>query len=254
MILLHRVTSFTVAIVTGVIYALLIFRPQNSTGFFIVLGALLVLLIARLLKWEFKRFSFWVFCGTPLFFFASSILFFLFLEDQLSKIILATLVTFGVWLYTENIFSFYHLPSTYQPYALEYLSLTLYIGSAFFFTSGSYAAQLFLNLPVWLPALAVFWAVLFATIGVFWVSKIPHDKTVLFGITGAVLMTELYMMLAQLPTGFIVNASVFSVFLYLYLGISRAHALDKLTKVVLNRYVSIGIFLILVIFLTAKWT
>lgn len=253
MILLHRITSFAVALTVAIGYLLLIFRPTESVGLFSVLIVLLSLLLARLLKWEVKRFSFWVFFGTPMFFVLSSVFFFLFLEDDISKIALGLFVTFGAWLYAENIFAFYHLPSSYQPYALEYLSLVMYVASAFFFTSGSYGAQLFLLLPVWVPAIAVFWAVLFATVGVFWVSKVAQDQSVLFALSGAALLTEVYMMLALLPTSFIVNAAAFSVFLYLYLGLSRAHVLDKLSKQVLQRYLAVGAVLLLAILITAKW-
>lgn len=253
MILLHRLTAFAVALLTAIGYAVLVYAPVGNIGWLVVIGVLLTLLLGRLLKWEVRRFSFWVFFGTPIFFILSSVFFFLFLENELLKILLGLFVTFGTWLYAENIFAFYHLPSAYQPYALEYLSLVLYVATAFFFTSGSYGAQLFLLLPVWVPAAAIFLAVLFATIGVFWVSKVTHEQSIIYAISGAVLMTELYMMLAMLPTSFVVNASAFSVFLYLYLGLSRAHVLDKLTKTVLKRYIAVGVILLLAIFATAKW-
>lgn len=253
MILLHRITSFAVALTVGLLFFLLTVFPNIGVGFFVALGIIIALLLARLLKWEVTRFSFWVFFGTPVFFLASSIFFFLFLEQGFEKTLLSLFVTLGVWLYAENIFAFYHLPSAYQPYALEYLSLVLYVASGFFFTSASYGAQLFLLLPVWVPAIAVFWAVLFATMGVLWVSKVAHDQTVLFALSGAILMTELYMMLAMLPTSFIVNAAAFSVLLYLFLGLSRAHVLDKLSKPVLHRYVGIGVLMLIAILATARW-
>ena len=246
-------TSFAVALVVATAYLFLTYWSDGNLGLFIVFGIVLMLLLARLLKWEFKRFSFWVFFGTPVFFVLSSVFFFLFLENDLTKGLLAIFVTFGAWLYAENIFAFYHLPSAYQPYSLEYLSLVLYVASAFFFTSGSYGAQLFLLLPIWVPAIAVFWTVLAATVGVFWVSKVAQEQGILFAFSGAVLLTEIYMILAALPTSFIVNAAAFSVFLYMFLGLSRAHVLDKLTKQVLQRYLIVGTVLLVTIFLTAKW-
>ena len=85
----------------------------------------------------------------------------------------------------------------------------LYVLSAFFFTSALYAAQLFLLLPVWVPALAIFWTVLFATIGVFWVSKVAPETSALFATMGAILLTELYVVTAMLPTSFVANAAIF---------------------------------------------
>lgn len=253
MILLHRITTFAIALVVAGIFALLIWSQLAHIGFLIALGVLVFLLFGRLLGWDAKHFSFWVFLGTPMFFLISAVYFFFFLESTEVKIIIGALVTIALWLYAENLFSFYHLPSSYQPYALEYLSLVVYIATAFFFTAAAYATQLFLLLPMWLPAIAVFWAVLFATIGVFWVSKVAPEESVLFAFTGALLLTELYMMLSQLPTGFFVNAAAFSVFLYLYLGLARGHVLHKLTRPVLQRYLTIGAILLIAIFATAKW-
>jgi hypothetical protein len=253
MILLHRITSFVIALLIAVGFWALIFFSENAFSAVIILTLVASFLYARLLKWDVKRFSFWVFFGTPLFFILSSLFFYLFLENDLAKFFLGVVVTLGAWLYAENLFSFYHLPSTYQPYALEYLSLVLYVLSAFFFTSALYAAQLFLLLPVWVPALAIFWTVLFATIGVFWVSKVAPETSALFATMGAILLTELYVVTAMLPTSFVANAAIFSIFLYSYLGLSRAHVLDKLTKPVLQRYLMVATCLLVAIFATARW-
>jgi len=253
MILLHRLTSFAIATVIAVGFVLIIFFPQLITQAVIMMLILVPVLFGRLLKWDIKTTSFWIFFGAPFLLLVSSLFFFLFLESQNVMIGLGVVVTFCTWLYAENVFAFYHLPSTYQAYALEYLSIVVYILAAFLFTSGSFAAQLFLQLPVWVPALAVFWVVLFATSGVFWVSKVASESIGLFALSGAVLLTELYIVLAMLPTSFLTNAAAFAVFLYLFLGLSRAHVLEKLSKEVLTRYIGIGAMMLLLIFASATW-
>lgn len=253
MILLHRITSFALAILAAAGFAVLVFFPQHTLLTMLLMIIVIPLLFGRLLTFDIREASFWVFLGTPTFFLVSALFFFLYFESDLAKVALGVIVTLGLWLYAENLFTFYHLPSAYQAYALEYLSMVLYIASGFFFTSGSYGSQLALGLPFWIPALAVFWAVLFATIGVFWVSKIGQETSSRFAITGAILMTELYLVFAMLPTSFLTNAAAFSVFLYLYLGLSRAHVLEKLSKQVMRRYLIVGALLLAVIFGTAQW-
>ncbi len=253
MILLHRLTPFALALAVAVGFAALIVSPLPWLYPAIACFALVPLLLGRLLLWEFRRPAFWVFIGTPCLLVLSSMFFFLFLESIPAKWMLAALVTGAVGLYAENLFAFYHMPSAYQAYALEYLSLVLYVASGFFFTSGAYGSQLFLLLPVWVPALAVFVAVLFATIAVFWVSKVGFETGLVFAIAGAIVMTEIYIALAMLPTSFVTNAAAFAVFLYLFLGLSRARVLDTLTKPVLRRYLATGVFLLAVIFGTATW-
>jgi hypothetical protein len=178
----------------------------------------------------------------------------LFLEFTAIKLLLGVVVTLGVWLYAENLFAFYHLPSSYQAYALEYLSFILFLTGMFFFTAGTYAVQLFLLLPVWIPALMVFWISLFAIEGVFWVSKIVPEKGRVFAFVGAVLLTEVYLAVSMLPTFFLVNSAVFTIFFYLYLGITRIHLLDKLSSSLLKRYLFVSATLLLALFLTASWT
>lgn len=253
MILLHRISSFAQAVLVAAGFLILIFFSEYSGISVLLMLFLVPLLFARLLKWEIRRISFWIFLGTPFFYLMSSLFLFLFLEDNVSKILLGLIVTIGTWLYSENLFAFYHLPSTYQAYALEYLSLAIYVMSAFFFASGAYGSQLFLQLPVWVPALAVFWMTLASAYGVFWVSKVDPDISNIFAFVGALIMTEFYFMLAMLPTSFMSNAAAFAVFFYLFLGLSRAHLLEKLTSSVLRRYLTIGSLLLLVIFATARW-
>jgi hypothetical protein len=253
MILLHRLTSFAVAAVSAAGFLLIILSPSYTWWAMLGLLALIPLLFARLLTWDFKHFSFWIFLGTPLLTLISSLFLFLFLEGGFFKWSLALVVTGALWLYAENLFSFYHLPSTYQAYSLEYLSLVLYLISAFLFTSGSYGVQIFLQLPAWVPALAVFWATLFSTIGVFWVSKVGSTVTTRFAIAGSIMLTELYLVLAMLPTSFMTNAAIFTTALYLFLGLSRAHVLDKLTSTVLKRYLITGGLLLIVVFATSRW-
>lgn len=253
MILLHRITPFAVAVFTAGGFAALTISPLSALPFAAGFFALVPILLARLLLWEVKRPAFWVFIGTPCLLLLSSIVFFLFLESETSQWLLTLVVAFAMGIYAENLFAFYHMPHAYQAYSLEYLSLVLYVLSGFFFTSGAYAAQLFLTLPMWIPAVAVFAAVLLATVAVFWVSKVGFETGMVFAFAGAVMMTEVYTVLSTLPTSFMTNAAAFAAFLYLFLGLSRAQVLDRLTQEVIRRYAYTSIALLLIIFGTAKW-
>jgi len=253
MILLHRITSFVIGLVVIIGYTILVQSPDYGWISFLLLVPVVALLFARLLNWDFRHASFWVFLGIPLFFIISSLFFYLFVEVMAIKIGLIAITSLGTWLYAENIFAFYHLPSTYQAYALEYLSLSLYIISGFFFASGAYAAQLFLQLPIWIPALAMFWVMLFATMGIFWVSKIGRETSSRYAIAGAILMTELFLIITLLPNGFLTKAAAFTVFMYVFLGLARVHVLETLSKTVIRNYLITATSLLLMIFLTATW-
>ncbi len=253
MILLHRITPFGIAFVSIASFASLIASPFFGMKLLVPAIAILAFSFARLLLWEFRRPAFWVFLGTPMLLWCSSLIFFFFLEDPVSKWIIATTVTFAVALYAENVFTFYHLPSAYQAYALENLSLVLYVLSAFFFTSGAFGAQLFLLLPVWIPMLVVCVAVLLATVAVFWVSKIGFETGRPYAIVGSILMAELYGVLSTWPTSFVTNAATFAVLLYAFLVLSRANVLERLTKKSVMRSVAFVAVLLIIILGSARW-
>ncbi len=253
MILVHRITPFVIALVSMAAFAALIVSPFFGMKLVVPLGAIIVFAFARLLMWEFRRPAFWVFLGTPMLLWCSSLIFFSFLEDPVSKWTIAILVTTGVALYAENCFTFYHLPSAYQAYALENLSLVLYVFSAFFFTSGAFASQLFLLLPVWMPMIVVFFAVLLATTAVFWVSKIGFETGRPYAVIGAMIMTELYGVLSTFPTSFVTNAATFAVLLYAFLVLSRLNVLETLSKkVVIQSLGFVGVLLVIILG-SARW-
>lgn len=252
MILLHRITSFVLAALVAAGFGTLIYAPEHA-GLGVGFLVLIPLLFARLLKWEGKRPAFWIFLGLPTFLVLSATFLFLFLEADWVKWVLMASVVLGVWLYAENIFSFYHLPSTYQAYSLEYLSFVLAVGSGFFAFSGTYGAQLFLQLPGWVLALGIFWITMFLLLSVFWVGKIEHTAAVRFSGVGAVVLTELFLALGLLPTSFLANAAGLTIALYLFVGLARAYVLNRLSKAVLWRYLVIGCLLFVFVFGTAKW-
>ncbi len=255
MILLHRLTPFALAGVLAAGFATLILAPRSLVIAVLLLFVVAPVLLARLLLWEVKRPAFWVFLGVPMFMIASAFLFFLFLEADTGKWLLALSVITSVGLYAENLFTFYHLPSAYQAYSLEYLSLVISIASGFFFTAGANGAHLFLPeyVPLWMPTVIVFLATFLSTLAMFWVSKVGFETGRRYAFGGALLMTELFLALSFLPTSFVTNAAAYAIFLYVYLGLMRAHVLEKLSKKVVRRYAVTAVLLLAIIFLSAKW-
>jgi hypothetical protein len=252
-ILLHRVTPFGIGLTSIVSFVLLMFWPLLGIKALLPLGAILVFFLARLLLWELRRPAFWVFLGTPMMLWLSSLVFFFFLEDPFSKWIIASTVSIVMTLYAENCFTFYHMPSAYQAYALENLSMVVYVLSAFFFTSGAFGAQLFLLLPTWIPTIFVFFAVLFATTAVFWVSKIGFETGRPYAVVGAIVMAELYATLSLLPTSFVTNAALFSVLLYTFFVFARANVLERVNRRMVLQQSGFVVLLCLLILLTARW-
>lgn len=253
MILLHRLTPF---VLSGALLAGFAFVVSSSLVPAVVcLFILAPLLLARLLLFEFRRPAFWVFLSVPLFLIASSFLFMLFLEAAQAKWLIAGVVTIAIGLYTENLFSFYHLPSTYQAYSLEYLTLVIALLGAFFYAAGANAANAFLSyyVPLWIPSVLTFLVVFALTLAMFWVSKVGFETGRRFAIAGACMFTELYVVMSFLPTSFVTNAAAFTVLLYCYLGLMRAHVLERLEMRVVRQYAFRGMALLVFVFVSAQW-
>ncbi|MFA6131786.1 MAG: hypothetical protein WC702_01795 [Patescibacteria group bacterium] len=224
---------------------------------FIVIGVALLILffiLAKLAGWSFNKADFWSFFALPFCLAVSAFSLLLFVEGRDMKILIITLATLLLWLFAENIFSFLYLSSTYQVNALEYLSLVMGVVSVFFVTAAFFALRLFFGFSLWLivPLHAVFIFALFAS--VLWVCKIGKEKIIPNAFGAVLLLAELFLCLAFLPASFFSNAAILTLFFYIFLGIVRAHLFNRLSPMVLKRYLLAFGLIAVVIVLTAKWT
>lgn len=254
MLVLHRITPFLIGLVTAGGFLGLIRLPSNYS--FIVAaatGVLLAVLFARLAGLKLRTFRFWYFTGTPVLFFISAFGLFLFLESNGVMMALAVTVALMLFLFAEHLFNYVHLPAKYQAYSLEHVSLVLYVLTTFFVATVGFGTAMMLQAPLWLLAPLLFFVMLYVVYGMLWVSKVEGRKARAYALGGALISTELFTVLTFLPTGFYANAAALAVCVYVFLGISRAHFLDKLSRIVLRRYAVMGVLLLGVIAGTARW-
>lgn len=253
-LLLHRLTPFLLgaALLGG--FGVLIMMPFSSFNRVAAAAFLLVpLLLGRLLLWDVRRPGFWVFFATPMFLIISALFIFSLLVEPWEQWTLAVATAGAVGVYAECLFAFYHAPSAYQAYSLEYLTLTLLIAGFFLFTSGTFLAQFFLELPLWAAAPTVAILSVSSLFAVLWVSKAPFSAGLPFAVVGGMLLGELYLVMSLLPTTFLVNAGVFAVGYATIAGVARARVAEKLTFAVARRYAVGALVGITIFLLTATW-
>lgn len=253
MILLHRISVYLIVATIAGVFGLMLWQPVNIIFLGLVLQLLTLFLLMRILGFEWRSPSFWIFLLSPMALLWSAVLFLLFTEGQQMIWLIGIFTVILSFIYIENLFVFYHLPANYQPYALEYISLALYLSMVFFLASGLYAMKMFLLQPLYIPAGILFFVALLVCICVFWVSKVNLETSIIYAVAGAIAMTQFYVAIGMLPTSFIVNAAVLATMFYMYLGLSRAHVLEKLTKKVTVRYLVTGLGFTSIILLTAQW-
>lgn len=195
----------------------------------------------------------WHVAVTPVLFVISAVSFMLFVESP--WLLLALPIATGVFtfFFSEHLFRFVHLPSLYQPYALEHTSLVLHVASMFFLSTAFYGLQTFLQTQIWLLAIFFFGFSGIMVYETLWVSKIRDSKAVRTAVIGGVMLTELFVVFSFLPTSFFVNAAASTLVFYVFLGIMRASFLQRLSKVMLKRYAVTGTVLLILLFITARW-
>lgn len=253
MILLHRLSSFLVGLLVTLGFVSFFFQWVHPFLTIFLCTASVTLVLGRLLGWQVRTFQFWHLLGTPLLFLLSSFGPFFLLETSVPKIALSVFVAGLIFLFVEHVFSFIHLPIAYQPFTLEYLSQLLHILSVFFVSVLGFGLLLFLQTPLWVISLTFFLILFFIVYGTLWAGKVDADRARPYAFAGAVLTTELFAVLSFLPTGFYSNAAFLALGVYVFLGLSRAHAHHKLSKEVLRRYLIVFTSLTILITLTSQW-
>ena len=252
MILLHRLSSFAVLAFVALGFVLLLgwSHPFVSMGMSVLCVAFV---LARLLGWQFRSFQFWHLLGTPLLFLVASYGPFMLLESFTAKVGLSVMVVALLFLFVEHVFAFVHLPVVYQPFTLEYLTQLLHILSVFFFSVLGFGLSLFLQAPLWVLSIVFFLVLFFIVYGTVWAGKVEPMRARPYALAGALLATELFAAVSFLPSGFYTNAAFLALGVYVFLGLSRAQALHKLSKEVLRRYLVLFVLLCLVIVVTSQW-
>lgn len=269
MILLHRITPFFIALAAAAgFFALMTLPIYPASGIlsrfplYPVLSIafttfLIAALFTRLAGWQPQTFKYWSFLGTPVLYLVSSFGILLFFETSPAKLTLAIASSLLLFFIAENVFAYVHLPAKYQAYSIEHLSLAVNSMTLFFFAAVGIGANLLIGLRSYefvLMVLVYLMLALFVIYNTLWVGKVEHEQAFPYSIAGAVLTTELFAVMTFLPTSFYSSAALLAVFVYTFLGLTRAHFLNRLSKTVLQRYVSIALVLLLVIIVTARWT
>lgn len=253
MILLHRFSSFAVGLITIVLFVGILFTQLHPLTVSVVGVVLVSLLLARLLNWEIFSFQFWHLIGTPLLFLLSSIGTLIFLEQLWIQLALAAFTVVLLTLFVEHIFSYVHIPALYQPFSIEHLGHLMNIITMFYIGSVGFGLRLFLQMPLWFLGSIFFLVSLFVIYGTLWASKVENDRAKPYAFAGGILTAELFVALAFLPSGFYTNAAFIALAFYVFLGLTRANALHRLSNELTKKYLTIFVLLVLVIVLTSQW-
>lgn len=253
MILIHRLTPFAIGIVTTAGLALTSLYPLTALWALPLMLAIDFFLITRLSDYRFKDKDFWGLIATPISFILAATLLFVLADDGSVRMMIAIMTGFLSYFYHEHLFRFTHLPAAYQAYGLQNTSGVMSILTVFYLMAGAYASLSFIRLPLAALSVFLFIAVFGVTLSAFWMSKVPHDRARLYALGSAVVFTEIFVAGSYLSTPYMTNGALIAVLYYMYVGLARAHVLAKLSRLVIRRYVGIGVIMFVALILTARW-
>jgi len=219
----------------------------------LTLFVLLGFFYARLIDLPRNDFGFWNFFLVPMVLLLASVFFFIFLEEPRSMLLLGGVLTVLELIYAEHLFAYFHQPSRYRVYTIERISLVLSVVTSFLMASSLFGLLILLQLPLWMIAPVFFLFSTFMVYGVLWVSKVDSARSATSSLLGGIVLTEVFIALSFLPVAHTTGAGLLTVFLYFFLGMSRADFMDRLTRQVFLRYLFFTFVVLAVILLTAKW-
>ena len=218
-----------------------------------LLFLLLIFLYTQLIDLPKHDFGFWHFLFTPLLLFISCGLFFLFLENFQAMVVLGGVLGVLELIYGEHLFYYFHQPSEYRVYTIERVSLILSVVTTFLLSSALFGLLILVHVPLWMLAPAFFLFATFMVYSTLWVSKVDSDRSSSYSLVGGLLLTQIFIALSFLPVAHTTNAALLAVFLYFFLGMSRADFMKRLTRRVFLRYLFFTVIVLTIILVTTKW-
>ncbi len=253
MILIHRISPFVLAIMLSLGMYVIVFTSVQPVATAVAMIVCSLLLFGRLLQFEVRTFQFWNFVLTPVLFLVASLGMIFFLEQPSVIMMIAGLAVALILLYAEYVFQYIHLPATYQPYSLEYLSLFLNLLTVFFLSAVGFGLILLVQISLGIVSLFALFCFVFVIYGTFWVSKAHESKIKPYTLGGSILMTELFIAISFLPTSYFTSAALMTVLFYLFIGLTRAHVLRTLSTPIIKHYLITSSVLLLAILLSSQW-
>lgn len=179
--------------------------------------------------------------------------FVLFMVTETAFYLVAVFCAMILYLMLRQYFVYFFLPLRYQAYSLESLNFYIILLTAFFLFSSGFAGVILLQLSLVVMSLIV--APIFALLvyQFFWIHKINIQKSWLYLLPICLIVLELFVSLAYLPTGYYVDAFVLAAFVYIMLGLSRLYVQGLLDKKKTWSFLLVGAIGVMAVLLTAKW-
>lgn len=244
-------TSFLIFIF--ILSAVFLFPFQWSFLLFLSLAIFLSLLLTLfLIKEDLK--NFWFLLIILFLLEISAVLFLIFVQNQIFKIIFILFLAFFVWIFLESIFRFFYRPRVYTPYSLENISWVLSFLIVFWSYASFFALKTFFHLSLPLLLSLIFFLNFLVIYFIFRLAKISLEKkNFVYYFFPNLIVLELFYAFLFLPTTFYINGLILAILFFLMINLLKENLSAILTEKTIKKYLTIASPLLILTIILAKW-
>lgn len=249
-----RLLSFATPFLIFVLFEIIYRRPSwiftiSAIVPFILFGTI-YLLMGPHLKTPLARFQFLI---APTLMIWSALAFSLLIERSILRHLLALVVAIFLTLFFESIVTYIWRHEAYEGYSLENLAAYALLLAIFLGSSVLIGMRVLLDINFVIAGIIFLLMSLGINYKFFWISKLPKTPSLLYTIALTITLFELFVALTFLPFHFMVSGALLTVFWYVVTSISRAHLLRILTRRIAYRHIGLGLVLIILLLISARW-
>ena len=231
----------------------IIASPKLFSSGLIAVAMILFILLLKLNNFKIKSKDFWLLSIPPFFFALFLTMFVLFLNSTFLQHFLVLVGAVSLYFYLRHFYNFLFQIARYKPLSLEGFSSYFSIISFLLFVISSYGLINFLNIKLYYLALAVIVASFILSYQFFWINKIDEQHNLFASILMSILAVEFFWSMSFFPISHFVVGFALAITYYVFTNLTLMHFLGKLDKRLVKIYISLGVFCVLIILLSAKW-
>lgn len=196
---------------------------------------------------------FWMYVITPFFFLLAIFGMISLLENTMVQQILILGGSLLYWLYLSNVAIYNFDFQNYHSSAIENVSSYMNLISLFCLTIVVYAAEALLNTSMALIGISMIIFVVLILLQSIWAARIESQKRYLYVLTMAIIMIELFWVVAYLPSNFYLQGFLLTVAYYGVWGLLKSNLLGIFSKRLLIRYLGLCGLAVIAVIITAQW-
>jgi hypothetical protein len=254
MILLRRILPFIAPLFLGACILGILFRPLEWQQWLKTIAILVILSLAFMMKWEWRRAHFWGTLFPAVVTVSGGVSLLFFLHQPIYQWVVSILVVIIYGLYLENVFTYQYQPIKYTSSSLPNMSLFMNTFGAFGLATAGYGMVLVEIIQPWMLTVGAFVFSIALLLHIFWSYQVDRNKRLVPTILSVFIITEMVWVLHFWPTAYFVNGVMVGILIYGLPTIMQLQLRGTLKRSLWLQYAIISIVALIIVAFTAQWT